>query len=278
MESRIYVLECAEGRFYVDTLSFFIEIVSEDIINYFRHNCCEWTKRYEPLRVLQVLKNSSAAADVDQVTKNLMKCYGINFVRGGRYSRIKLSDGEIKCLQREGVDVSQQLRFPSNGQESLTPLTPGSPVQSYSPTSTSSSLSKSDLSDRIIKFVLESLSVHSLPSEEIHLSFKRRGDEIVLDVNHDTQTQSSSSPKSYKFSNKRSRRNYDITPLKTTPPTTPPRTPRESTSVRNSSSSTREKIFLSPSESPRYQFDLFPSTSVSKSLPLPNFIFSSSKD
>jgi hypothetical protein len=270
METRIYALECAEGRYYIEQLCLFIEIPQEDAINYFRHNRCEWTKKFEPLRVCQIIKNSS----VDQVTKVYMRRYGINFVRGGRFSRIELSDREIKCLQREGVGVSQ-----SNGQKSFTP---GAPIQSNSST-LSSPLRNSDLSDRIIKFVLESFSVHSMDSEEIQLSFKRKGDEIVLDVNHETQSESSSSPKSYKFSNKKSRTNYDTLPRISL--TTASSSSHSPCSQRPSISSdgscpTRENIFLSPTENPRYQFELFPSTSISKSLPqfpLPSFASTPSK-
>jgi hypothetical protein len=268
MESRIYVLECAEGRYYVDQLCLFVEIPNEDVINYFRHNRCEWTRKYVPIRVFQIIKNTTLSLDL--VTKVCMHHFGIHAVRGGCYSQIELSHQEVQCIQRESVEPSQKLQTKRH-----TTHTPGSRNSLTSSSTVTSPLPKSDLSD--IKFVLDSMD-----SEEIQLSFKRKGEEVMIEVNHETQSEPLSSPTTYKCTNKRLRTIYDTSPLIAPPTSTTslPRSPFQPRSISSGSSPAGGNIFLPRMNNPRYHFELFPNTSISKSLPrdpLPSYASTSSK-
>ena len=59
-----------------------------------------WTKKYPPVSVLEIRANSDPF-DEDKVTKQYMKKYGIDKVRGGSYSNIKLDETQIKLLNKE---------------------------------------------------------------------------------------------------------------------------------------------------------------------------------
>ena len=84
--TNIYILRLEGGRWYIGK--------SDDVLNrYQQHiagNGSVWTKKYKPISVHMIINNVSSFEE-DKLTKEYMSKYGINKVRGGSYTQIKLS-------------------------------------------------------------------------------------------------------------------------------------------------------------------------------------------
>jgi predicted GIY-YIG superfamily endonuclease len=93
----IYILKCEDNCFYIGkTERDSIKRIEEHFTN-----CgSEWTKRYKPINVVEIIENADET-DEDKYTKIYMKKYGIENVRGGSYTRINLEEYQIKALQNE---------------------------------------------------------------------------------------------------------------------------------------------------------------------------------
>lgn len=100
MES-LYVLQLSSGKYYVGKTA--------DVMKRFEQhksgNGSAWTKLYAPVKILEV-KPITSPHDENNVTKDYMKKYGINNVRGGSYTQVTIPDDTRGVLEREfrGVD------------------------------------------------------------------------------------------------------------------------------------------------------------------------------
>lgn len=97
IKETIYVLSCKENKYYVGKTR---RNVDDRFAEHLNKNGSEWTKKYEPINVIityGVVENT----DEDKYTKQYMKQYGIDNVRGGSYSQVTLQDWQIKALQNE---------------------------------------------------------------------------------------------------------------------------------------------------------------------------------
>lgn len=92
----IYVLKLNNDKYYVGKSN----NVEERINQHFNHCGSEWTKLYPPLSLL-FTRPQSSLFDEDNVVKEMMVKYGIDNVRGGSYSTIKLNKEECNVLQKE---------------------------------------------------------------------------------------------------------------------------------------------------------------------------------
>lgn len=83
----IYVLELEEGKVYVGiTLNFNLRLAQ-----HMTGQGANWTKRYKPVRVLEIL-HENATRDLETVTTiRYMAKYGVDNVRGGPYTQEILS-------------------------------------------------------------------------------------------------------------------------------------------------------------------------------------------
>jgi len=91
----IYALELENGKYYVGKTNnphFRLE-------NHFQSNGSEWTKRYKPLRIIEVIPNRDDY-DEDKYTKIYMDKYGIDNVRGGSFVTIELDKTTIHFLKQ----------------------------------------------------------------------------------------------------------------------------------------------------------------------------------
>ncbi len=92
----IYVLECENNKFYIgksSNPSFRLE----------KHFNCEgssWTKRYKPIKVIELIQ-STDSLDEDKITKKYMMKFSIQNVRGGSYTKFELDDWMIKSIEHE---------------------------------------------------------------------------------------------------------------------------------------------------------------------------------
>lgn len=98
----IYVILCEKNRFYIGKTE---RPLSRRIKEHFNHYGSAWTKKYKPIKVVEQIL-SSDEFDEDKYTKKYMKKYGIDKVRGGTYTQIKLPEYSVLALQKELCSVS----------------------------------------------------------------------------------------------------------------------------------------------------------------------------
>ncbi len=92
----LYVLSLENGKYYVGTS----DNIETRILDHFSNDGSEWTKKYQPLKVIETIKNCDRF-DEDKYTKIYMQKYGIENVRGGSYCQIKLSRAQYEILEKE---------------------------------------------------------------------------------------------------------------------------------------------------------------------------------
>jgi predicted GIY-YIG superfamily endonuclease len=92
----IYVLKLEEGKWYIGQSS----NVFTRLKYHFVGEGCEWTVKYPPIDVYEVLPEKTFQ-DEDNITKKFMFKFGIDNVRGGSYAGVKLQPEERKLLLKE---------------------------------------------------------------------------------------------------------------------------------------------------------------------------------
>ena len=105
----IYVLECNDNKYYIGKTSLSVDI------RYSQHltdDNCAFTTKYKPIKILEIIK-SNDPLDEDKITKKYMILYGIDNVRGGSYTKLKLDDWMIKSLEHE-FKASQDICYKCN--------------------------------------------------------------------------------------------------------------------------------------------------------------------
>ena len=93
---QIYVLQCRSGKYYVGK-------TADVMRRYEEHKSGKgsaWTKKYPPTRLVEC-REITGSHDENNVTKDLMKKYGVDNVRGGTYTQISLPDELVKALNME---------------------------------------------------------------------------------------------------------------------------------------------------------------------------------
>ena len=106
----IYVLECADGCYYVGKTRRAICVRVEEHVSSSRSSRssrsssrsrgCAWTRLHPPLRVVRVVENA-APLDEDRVTKETMWDFGVDRVRGGSYTAVELPSHQALALRDE---------------------------------------------------------------------------------------------------------------------------------------------------------------------------------
>ena len=102
----IYVLECKNDKFYVgktfrNPQERFLEHI-DDV------NCkCVWTSIHKPIQIIKVIDSYSNFIE-DIITKKYMIEYGIDNVRGGSYSNVKLLEWQVTALQKEFLTIQNK--------------------------------------------------------------------------------------------------------------------------------------------------------------------------
>ena len=92
----IYILQLEDKKFYIGKT----ENPQFRLNSHFNYNGSAWTKKYKPLKVLELIPDCNNF-DEDRYTKEYMSKKGINNVRGGTYCKIKLDNHEIELLKKE---------------------------------------------------------------------------------------------------------------------------------------------------------------------------------
>ena len=102
----IYILECEQKKYYIGkTLN-----PSFRLKDHFNSNGSAWTKKYNPIKLLE-LKSNQDDEDEDKITIQYMKKYGIENVRGGSFCQFKLTNENRKTIERMSCESSVLLTF-----------------------------------------------------------------------------------------------------------------------------------------------------------------------
>ena len=92
----IYILQLQSNKYYVGKT----ENPKFRLEQHFNSNASKWTKKYNPIKVIELIKNCTSF-DEDKYTKIYMHKYGIQNVRGGTYCQIKLDNNTIRMITKE---------------------------------------------------------------------------------------------------------------------------------------------------------------------------------
>ena len=92
----IYILKLQGGNYYVGKTENF----SQRYQQHLNGTASVWTKKHRPISVEKIIENASDF-DEDRYTKEYMAKHGIDRVRGGSYSQIRLDNIQIESLNRE---------------------------------------------------------------------------------------------------------------------------------------------------------------------------------
>lgn len=94
--STIYIIRLQGGHYYVGK--------SDNVMQRYKQHLdgkgSTWTKMYRPVSVERTIE-SQTSFDEDNYTKEYMKKYGVDKVRGGSYANIVLTDEQEATLKRE---------------------------------------------------------------------------------------------------------------------------------------------------------------------------------
>jgi predicted GIY-YIG superfamily endonuclease len=99
----VYILKLDNNKYYVGRTSDINTRISE----HFDGKGSEWCKINKPVDIIEILQNCNNFEEDKHVKIYMMK-YGIDNVRGGSYSKIKLTDAQKKFLQQEIFSVENK--------------------------------------------------------------------------------------------------------------------------------------------------------------------------
>lgn len=97
----IYVLELAENKYYVGKT----KKPKNRLYEHFNGGGAIWTKKYPPVKLINFIDNCSSF-DEDKYTLQYMNIHGIENVRGGSYSQIKLDEHTIAYIQKQLISAN----------------------------------------------------------------------------------------------------------------------------------------------------------------------------
>jgi hypothetical protein len=91
----IYILQLQNNKYYVGkTLNHQFRLEQ-----HFTNHGSEWTKKHKPIKILKIEHNCDVF-DEDKYTLKAMTQFGINNVRGGSYTKIKLDNYDIENIKK----------------------------------------------------------------------------------------------------------------------------------------------------------------------------------
>ena len=96
MPETLYILQLEDDKWYVGK--------STDVAKRFTQHCSgsgsAWTRAYAPLRIAET-RPITSPHDETTVTKDLMKKYGVDNVRGGAYTAVDLPEQQVDAIRHE---------------------------------------------------------------------------------------------------------------------------------------------------------------------------------
>ena len=99
----IYILELVHQKYYIGKTNnpqFRLE-------SHFNSNGSEWTKKYNPIRVIEIIPDCDDY-DEDKYTRKYMDKYGIDNVRGGSFCEVVFDETTIKLLEKMRMNTQNK--------------------------------------------------------------------------------------------------------------------------------------------------------------------------
>lgn len=94
--STLYVLELEDGKYYIGKT----DDVQKRLEQHLNGRGSAWTKKYSPNRIVEQ-RPITSVYDETNVTKDYMKKYGIDNVRGGAYCNVDLTEEQEDSIRHE---------------------------------------------------------------------------------------------------------------------------------------------------------------------------------
>ena len=94
--STLYVLQLEDNKWYVGKT----DDVQKRFEQHLNGKGCAWTKEYSPTRIVET-RPITSSYDETNVTKDYMKKYGIENVRGGAYCSVDLTEEQENSIRHE---------------------------------------------------------------------------------------------------------------------------------------------------------------------------------
>lgn len=94
--TNVYVLKLKENKYYVGKT----DCVKTRVAQHMKGLGSAWTRKYPPCEMVEVRENVGPFEE-DVVTKEYMLKHGIESVRGGSYTQLKLNSDQYCLLQKE---------------------------------------------------------------------------------------------------------------------------------------------------------------------------------
>ncbi len=91
----IYILKLQSNKYYIGKT----DIPNFKFKDFFKFEEIEWTVKYKPIKLVKLISDCDDF-DIYKSTLKYMAEYGIDNVRGGSFTKVKLEDGEIKIIQK----------------------------------------------------------------------------------------------------------------------------------------------------------------------------------
>ena len=89
----IYILKLQKEKYYIGKTN----NPEFRLDNHFNSNASSWTTKYRPIQLLELIPECDDY-DEDKYTRIYMDKYGIENVRGGSFTKVKLDKASKKCL------------------------------------------------------------------------------------------------------------------------------------------------------------------------------------
>lgn len=93
----LYVLRLTNDKYYIGISH---KNIFERFSQHKQGKGAEWTKIYKPIDIIESFRTNNIFEE-DKYTKMYMNKFGIENVRGGSYSNIKLKEYQIKAIELE---------------------------------------------------------------------------------------------------------------------------------------------------------------------------------
>ena len=104
MPTTLYIIRCFGYIRYYYIGKTYKQLDPESIIEYFKNNGGEFTKKYRPEKVEKIIENADDTIE-DAYVKDYMYKWSIECVRGGKYQTIVLPKDLKEALQTEIYDM-----------------------------------------------------------------------------------------------------------------------------------------------------------------------------
>ena len=92
----VYVLECEGGNYYVGRTEDGERRLRQHVLG----KGAKWTKKHKPKRVVDYYRNMKPS-DEKKITERMIKEHGARKVRGGPYVKTKMTQAELRALEKK---------------------------------------------------------------------------------------------------------------------------------------------------------------------------------